>query len=70
MSRLTWKFIEASNVHVLMHNDVEVGFITKPKDTKTDKNAWRIHKGIGETNEFIGHALNKGKAKATLGQYF
>jgi hypothetical protein len=45
-----------------MNGDKELGFITKPKDTRTDKNAWRLHQGIGANNNFLGHEYNKGLA--------
>ena len=47
------------NLFVLERNGVEVGFIQKPNDTKTDKNAWRLYRGVGPTNVFLGHEWNK-----------
>ena len=65
-----WLYNEASKVHVLYVAGSEVGFICKPPDTKTDKNAWRIHKGIGEGNEFLGHEWTMHEAKKILESWF
>ena len=51
------------NLHVLKNNGVEIGFIYKPKDTNFDKNAWRLHKGIGIGNVFLGHEWTLNMAK-------
>ena len=56
---MNWKPIpqqSKASLEVLTINGKEKGFIFKPKDTKTDKNAWRVHLGIGESNQFIGHS--------------
>jgi hypothetical protein len=44
----------------------ETGFIYKPKDSKTDKNAWRVYLGIGDSARFIGHAWTMDNAKRIL----
>lgn len=65
----TWKRVKTiglSNLNVLMLGDIEQGFIYKPKDSKTDKNAWRVHLGVGETSKFIGHAWTMNDAKRLL----
>lgn len=37
----------------------EVGFIHRPRSTKSEKSAWRAYWGIGEAAEFLGHAWDK-----------
>ena len=39
-----------------------LGLITKPKDTRADKNAWRSFRGIGEGQTFLGHSWSKSDA--------
>ena len=54
----TWTAVQSRslpNLQVLSLNGREVGFIYKPKDSSTDKNAWRCHSGIGDANQFLGH---------------
>lgn len=51
------------NLHVLSIDGKEAGLIEKPKDTKTDKSAWRCHVGIGEDCKFIGHQWTIGAAR-------
>lgn len=58
------------NLNVLMVNDVKVGFVYKPSDTKTDTNAWRIFRGVGDNAEFIGHNFSKTAAMTTLNRIF
>jgi hypothetical protein len=62
MKEFKWEQVTSTtmpNLFVLKRNGVEVGFIQKPKDTKTDKNAWRLYKGIGPLNTFLVHEYNK-----------
>ena len=54
------------NLHVLKFRGNEVGYIWKPKDSKSDKNAWKVCKGIGEKSVMIAndsfdknHAMNQ-----------
>lgn len=54
------------NLNVATIGGREVGFIWKPEDTRTDRNAWRIFIGIGHSAKFVGHAWNLGDAKRTL----
>lgn len=39
-----------------------LGLISKPKDTRTDKNAWRAYRGIGHGQIFLGHSWTKAGA--------
>ena len=55
-----------SNLYVAKVGDVEVGFIHRPKNTKTDKNFWRAYFGIGEAATFLGHSVSKQGAMANL----
>jgi hypothetical protein len=60
------KSFSLPNLNILVVNDVEVGFIQKPRDTRFDKNMWRCFTGIGIQSKFIGHAGSKGFAKKIL----
>lgn len=64
----TWIRVKTSlpNLNVLVLGEVNQGFIYKPKDSRTDKNAWRIYLGIGDTARFIGHEWNMSNAKRLL----
>ena len=70
MKNFHWKTVKGQslpNLLVLETTDgKELGFIYKPKDSRTDKNAWRIHKGIGECNVFVGHDYDKNSSKSKL----
>ena len=50
------------NLYVIKVNDVEKGFITKPKDTKYDKNMWQVFRGIGDKATFLCHVSTKNQA--------
>lgn len=66
---MNWKQIpqlSKASFFVLCNGSKELGFIHKPKDTKTDKNAWRVHIGIGESNKRIGHEWSKKAAQNLL----
>jgi len=58
------------NLNVLLINGEYVGFVYKPSDTKTDKNAWRIYRGMGASAEFVGHNSSKTAAMTTLNRIF
>lgn len=70
----TWKQVWTKNglpnLHVLENDGKEVGFIFKPKDTKTDKNMWRVYIGIGDAARFVGHSSDKIEAKSILALTF
>lgn len=65
MKLTNWKSVKGMlpNLLVLESKGRELGFIHKPNDTKTDKNAWRCHIGVGETTKLIGHEYDKAEAK-------
>lgn len=66
---MNWKNIpqlSKASFFVLCNGEKELGFIHKPKDTRTDKNAWRVHLGIGQNNQFIGHEWSKKAAQKLL----
>jgi hypothetical protein len=66
---MNWKKIDRHSGSVLKVLEIrgeEVGFIYRPKNTRTDKNAWRIHTGIGESNIFRGHEWTEKDAKNKL----
>lgn len=69
MKRVNWKRVfnnSLPDLRVLEINGVERGFVYKPRDSKTDKNAWRIYKGIGASNVFIGHRWTLDQSKNCL----
>jgi len=39
-----------------------VGFIYKPTDSKTDKNAWRSYVGVGDKAKFLYHTWDMNDA--------
>ena len=43
-----------------------LGLICKPKDTRTDKNAWRAFRGIGHGQTFLGHSWTKDGAAGVV----
>ena len=67
-----WTRVNSSlpNLNVLMVNGIEAGFIYKPKDSKSDKNAWRIHRGVGIGEKFLGWNWTKTGAQQMLEQIF
>ena len=50
------------NLYVAIQNGEKVGFIYKPTDTKTDKNAWRSYVGIGDEAKFLYHTWDMNDA--------
>mgnify|MGYP006283561465 CR=1 FL=1 len=59
-----------TNLTVLTVNGKDVGFIYKPTNSRTDHNAWRIHRGLGNDTEFLGHAWGKREAQRRLEDIF
>lgn len=55
-----------SNLHIANVDGSPVGFIFKPKDTKSDKNFWRSYIGIGDNAKFLGHSSSKQSAMTSL----
>ena len=43
-----------------------LGLICKPRDTRTDKNAWRAFRGIGHGQAFLGHSWTKNGAAGVV----
>jgi len=43
------------NLHAGTVNGEIVGFIYKPEDSKTDRNAWRSYVGVGDNARFLYH---------------
>jgi hypothetical protein len=58
------------DLRVLEINGIERGFVYKPHDTKTERNAWRIYKGIGTSNVFVGHQWTLEQSKSCLEETF
>ena len=50
------------NLYVATKDGVKVGFIYKPTDTKSDRNAWRSYVGIGDSAKFLYHTWNMNDA--------
>lgn len=63
-----WKRVNSSlpNLNVLYVDGVEVGFIYKPRDTRYDKNEWRMHREIGDLTKFLGWNNTKTGAQRFL----
>jgi hypothetical protein len=60
-----------SNLSVLSVNGKDVAFIHKPKDTRTDKNAWRMFRILSEGEaDFMGHNYSKAEACKFLQDVF
>ena len=70
MNWSTVKSLSLPNLHVLSSHGVELGFMYKPHDTKTDKCAWVLFRGIGDKSKFIGHDFNKKLAKEKVESFF
>ena len=67
-----WKRINGSlpNINVLYIKDVEVGFVYKPRNSKTDKNEWRMYRGIGDATDFLGWHNTKTGAQRFMEKVF
>jgi hypothetical protein len=59
-----------TNLNVLNVNGKDVGFIYKPLDSKSDKNAWRVHRGLGNDTDMVCHAWTKSEAQRRLEEIF
>ena len=55
-----------SNLNVLTVNGKDVGFIYKPLNSRTDRNAWRVFLGLGNDAKFMGHSWHFTDAKRML----
>lgn len=51
-------------------NDEVIGMIDKPIDSKTEKNAWRVYLGIGESARFMCHVWSKKEAVDYLEEWW
>ncbi len=59
------------NLSVLSVNGKDVAFVTKPKDSRTDKNAWRMFRILSEGQaDFMGHQWTKTGATKFLERIF
>jgi hypothetical protein len=50
------------NLYSGMINGEIVGFIYKPNDSKSDKNAWRSYVGFGDKAKFLYHTWDMNDA--------
>ena len=58
MKKVTFKRAQSQslpNLYVGTVDDKVVGFIYKPENSKTDKNAWRSYVGVGDKAKFLYH---------------
>ena len=50
------------NLYVASKDGVAVGFIYKPTDSVSDRNAWRSYVGIGDSAKFLYHTWDMNDA--------
>jgi hypothetical protein len=65
MNKVTFKRVKQQslpNLYVGMKDGVEVGFVYKPTDTRSGKNAWRSYVGIGDDAKFLYHTWDMNDA--------
>jgi len=65
MTKLEWKPVKNQslpNLNLLLVNGKDYGFVYKPRDSRTDKNMWSCHIGIGDNTRFLTYAGSKSLA--------
>jgi len=65
MKKVTFKRAQSQslpNLYVGTVDDKVVGFIYKPENSKTDKNAWRSYVGVGDKAKFLYHTWDMNDA--------
>lgn len=64
MNTSSWKRVKNNvpNLHVLVRNGVEVGYIWRANSTCTCTDAWKAFKGIGQASKFLGTDFSKSRA--------
>ena len=70
MNKVTFKRVKQQslpNLYVALSDngngfDTQVGFIYKPHDSKSDRNAWRSYIGIGDKAKFLYHTWDMNDA--------
>jgi hypothetical protein len=65
MKNVTFKRVQnqsLSNLYIGTINGEIVGFIYKPTDTKSDRNAWRSYVGVGDSARFLYHTWDMNDA--------
>jgi hypothetical protein len=65
MKNVTFKRVVNKNLPNLYSGTINgeiVGFIYKPENSKTDKNAWRSYVGVGDKAKFLYHTLDMNDA--------
>jgi len=65
MKKVTFKRAQSQslpNLYVGTVDDKVVGFIYKPENSKTDKNAWRSYVGVGDKARFLYHTWDMNDA--------
>jgi len=65
MKKVTFKRAQSQslpNLYVGTVDDKVVGFIYRPENSKTDKNAWRSYVGVGDKAKFLYHTWDMNDA--------
>jgi len=65
MKKVTFMRAQSQSLPTLYVGTVDdkvVGFIYKPENSKTDKNAWRSYVGIGDKAKFLYHTWDMNDA--------
>jgi hypothetical protein len=65
MKNVQFKRVENQSLPNLYSGTINgeiVGFIYKPTDSKTDKNAWRSYVGVGDKAKFLYHTWDMNDA--------
>lgn len=55
-----------TNLNVLTVDGKDVGFVYKPLKSQNERNTWRVHLGLGNDTQFMGHTWNLPDAKRLL----
>ncbi len=65
MKNVTFKRVQNQSLPNLYSGTINgeiVGFIYKPTDTKSDRNAWRSYVGVGDKARFLYHTWDMNDA--------
>ena len=65
MNKVTFTRVKMQSLPNLYSGTINgevVGFIYKPTDTKSDRNAWRSYVGFGDNAEFLYHTWDMNDA--------
>ena len=65
MNKVTFTRVKMQSLPNLYSGTINgeiVGFIYKPNDTKSDRNAWRSYVGVGDKAKFLYHTWDMNDA--------